>query len=104
MLSFILKRIALAIPTLIAVSFLVFIVARLAPSSPVEIILGEKATPENIARLKKEYGLDKPLLVQYVDYVGGIVLHGDFGRSFARGQQPVSEMIRQDFPVTAQLA
>lgn len=104
MLTFILKRVGLAIPTLIAVSFLVFIVARLAPSGPVEIILGEKATPENVARLKHEYGLDKPLLVQYVDYVVGIVTRGDFGKSFARGQQPVSEMIARDFPVTAQLA
>ncbi len=104
MLNFIVKRIILAIPTLIAVSFLVFMIARLAPSSPVEIILGEKATKENVARLEKEYGLDKPLLVQYVNYVWGIVAHGDFGKSFSRGGQPVSEMIRQDFPVTAQLA
>lgn len=104
MLYFILKRMALAIPTLIAITFLVFMVARLAPAGPVEIILGEKATPEAVARLKHQYGLDKPLLVQYVDYVWNIVAHGDFGRSFARGQQPVSEMIAADFPVTAQLA
>lgn len=104
MLTFILKRIALAIPTLLIVSFLVFMVARLAPSSPVEILLGEKATPEAVARLNKEYGLDKPLLVQYADYVIGLVTRGDFGKSFSRGGQSVTEMIKTDFPVTAQLA
>lgn len=101
---FILKRIGLAIPTLIAISFLVFVVARLAPSSPIEIIAGDKASPERVAEIKKLYGLDKPIPVQYVDYVVGIVTRGDFGKSFARGQQPVSEMIATDFPVTAQLA
>ncbi len=104
MLNIILKRIGLAIPTLIAVSLLVFIVAHLAPSSPVDIIAGEKATLEEKARLAHEYGLDRPLYVQYGSYVWNIVAHGDFGRSFARGQQPVAEMIRNDFPVTAQLA
>ena len=104
MLNFILKRIALAVPTFLAVSFLVFFAARMAPSDPVEILLGERGTPENVARIRKAYGLDKPLLLQYVNYVGGIVLHGDFGKSFSRGGQPVSEMIKEDFPVTAQLA
>ena len=104
MLNFLLKRLALAIPTLLAVSFLVFLAARLAPASPIDIIAGDKATPETKARLAHEYGLDRPFLVQYVDYVGKIVLHGDLGRSFSRDRQPVREMIRQDFPVTAQLA
>lgn len=103
MLSFVLKRLALAIPTLLAVAFLVFIVARLSPSGPVEIMLGEKATPDAIARLKHEYGLDRPLLVQFGSYVWNIVAHGDFGRSFSR-QQAVSEMIATDFPVTRDLA
>lgn len=104
MLNLILKRIGLAIPTLLAVSLLVFIVAHMAPSSPVDIIAGEKATLEEKARLSHEYGLDRPLAVQYTSYIWNIVAHGDFGRSFSRSQQPVSEMIRTDFPVTAQLA
>ncbi len=83
---------------------LVFVVAHLAPSSPVDIIAGEKATPEQKARLAHEYGLDRPLPVQYGSYLWNIVAHGDFGRSFSRSQQPVSEMIKNDFPVTAQLA
>ena len=104
MINLILKRIGLAIPTLLAVSLLVFTIAHLAPSSPVDIIAGEKATPEEKARLAHQYGLDRPLPVQYGSYIWNIVAHGDFGRSFSRSQQPVSEMIRTDFPVTAQLA
>ena len=103
MLTFILKRLALALPTLFVITFVVFVIARLAPSSPIDI-LAEKAAPEVRRQLEHQYGLDKPYLVQYLNYVGGIVLHGDFGKSFARGQQPVTEMIAHDFPVTAQLA
>lgn len=104
MLTFVLKRLALAIPTLFFVSFVVFFVARLAPSGPVEILAGEKATAQDIARLKHEYGLDKPVLIQYASYIWNIAAHGDFGKSFQRTQEPVSAMIARDFPVTAQLA
>src|SRR5579859_1462716 len=104
MLTFILKRLALAVPTIVAITFVVFFVARLAPASPIDIMLGEKANTEARHRLEHAYGLDRPILVQYVSYVTNAVLHADFGRSFERGQQPVSDMIRQDFPVTAQLA
>ena len=104
MLAFIVKRVLLAIPSLLAISFLVFLVARLAPSGPVEIIAGDKATPAVVAQLKHEYGLDKPVFVQYVNYVIGIATHGDLGKSFQRGGQPITEMLRTDFPVTAQLA
>lgn len=104
MLSFVLKRLLLAIPSLLAISFLVFVVARLAPSGPVEIIAGDKASPEVVKQLKHQYGLDKPILVQYADYVWKMVRYGDFGQSFQRGGQSITEMIRTDFPVTAQLA
>lgn len=104
MLAFIVKRVLLAIPSLLAISFLVFLVARLAPSGPVEIIAGDKATPAVVAQLKREYGLDKPVLVQYVNYVVGIATRGDLGKSFQRGGQPIAEMLKNDFPVTAQLA
>ena len=104
MLNFILKRLALAVPTLIAISFLVFIAARLTPADPIDIIAGEKATLETKARLRHEYGLDRPPIVQYGDYVANIVLHGDFGKSFQEGGRSVTELIKTDFPVTAQLA
>ena len=104
MLNFVLRRLALSIPTLLAITFIVFFVARLAPSGPIDIILGDKPNPVAKAQLEKAYGLDKPVLVQYVDYVGNIVLHGDLGRSFQNGQKPVRELIQEFFPVTAQLA
>jgi len=102
MAQFILRRIGLAIPTLLVVTFLVFIAAHMAPSDPVENKLGEKATAEQRAQMRHHYGLDQPLLVQFVRYVGGI-LHGDFGESF-KLEKPVSELIAVKFPITAQLA
>jgi ABC-type dipeptide/oligopeptide/nickel transport system permease component len=104
LLNFILKRLALSIPTLLAITFIVFFIARLAPSSPIDVILGDKPNPEAKARLEKVYGLDKPVVVQYLNYVGNLVLHGDMGRSFQRGQEPVRDLIAKLFPVTAQLA
>jgi len=102
MAQFLLKRIGLAIPTLLVVTFLVFMAVHLAPSDPVENKLGEKATAEQRAAMRKHYGLDQPLMVQFVRYVGGL-LHGDFGESF-KLEKPVSELIAVKFPVTAQLA
>ncbi len=104
MFPFVLKRLLYAIPTLIAISLLVFVVARLAPSGPVEVIAGDKASPARIAEIKALYGLDKPVPVQYLDYVSGIVLHGDFGKSFQNGGEPITALIKRGFPVTAQLA
>lgn len=103
MLTFILKRIGLAIPTLLVVSFLVFIAARLTPSDPVIDKLGEKSTEAQRAQMRHQYGLDRPPAVQYLSYIGGIALHGDFGESF-KLDRPVSELIATKFPVTAQLA
>jgi peptide/nickel transport system permease protein len=102
MAQFLLRRIGLAIPTLLVVTFLVFMAVHMAPSDPVETKLGEKATFEQRAAMRHHYGLDQPLLVQYVRYVGGL-LHGDFGESF-RLEKTVSELIAIKFPVTAQLA
>ena len=103
MFFFILKRIGLAIPTLLIVSLLVFTAAHLAPSDPVETRLGEKATAEQRVKMRHDYGLDLPIPVQYVRYLGG-VLHGDFGLSFSQDGVPVSKLIAEEFPVTAQLA
>ena len=105
MLIFILKRLALAVPTLLVILAVVFWAARLTPSDPVDIIAGEKASLETKANMRHQYGLDQPVGVQFVRYVGGIVTHGDFGRAFKyHDRQPVAQTIAQDFPVTAQLA
>jgi len=104
LLNFVIKRIAFAVPTLLAITFIVFFVARLAPSGPIDIMLGDKPNPLAKAQLEHAYGLDKPVLVQYVDYVGNLVFHGDMGKSFANGQKPVRDLIVEFFPVTVQLA
>src|SRR5258708_37978054 len=102
MAQFLLRRIGLAIPTLLVVTFLVFMAVYMAPSDPVENKLGEKATSEQRAAMRHHYGLDQPLPVQFVRYIGGL-LPGDFGESF-KLELPASELIAVKFPATAQLA
>ena len=103
MLRFIATRTALAIPTLLAISFLVFFAAYLSPADPVDILLGQRAAPEAKARTRHEWGLDRPPLVRYGDYVWGIVSRGDFGRSYMT-REPITEIIKRGFPNTALLA
>lgn len=100
---YILLRLALAVPTLLAISFLVFFAAYLSPSDPVDIIVGERASPELKRRVRVTYGLDRPPLEQYGKYVLKIVTRGDFGRSF-RTREPVVNTIKRGFPNTALLA
>ena len=104
MLRFILGRLALAVPTLLAISFLVFFAGYLSPGDPVDIIAGEKASAETRERVRRAYGLDRPPLERYGNYVGAIVLRGDFGRSYFNNGEPVTAIIRRGFPTTAALA
>jgi len=103
MLRYIATRLALAIPTLLAISFLVFFAAYLSPADPVDIKLGQRAAPEVKARVRHELGLDRPPLVRYGDYVWKIVRYGDFGTSYTTGE-PVTAFVRRSFPNTAVLA
>ncbi|MBC8100990.1 MAG: ABC transporter permease [Cytophagales bacterium] len=103
MIRYIAIRIALALPTLLAISFLVFFAAYLSPADPVDIKLGQRAAPEVKARVRHELGLDRPPFVRYGDYVWGIVSRGDLGTSYSTGE-PVSAFIRRSFPNTAILA
>ena len=80
MARYIAKRILYMIPVLLGVTLLVFFIMHLAPGNVAGMILGENATPEQIAALEHEMGLDRPLLVQYFDYLVGL-LHGDLGRA-----------------------
>ncbi len=102
MLSYIVKRLVLAIPTILGVITLLFFIIRLAPGDPVLYILGDMATPERIAALRKELGLDKPLLVQYIDFMSKAI-RGDFGKSFSNGM-PAMERVLNAFPYTLELA
>jgi peptide/nickel transport system permease protein len=100
---YILGRLALAVPTLLAICALVFFSAYLAPGDPADVIMGEKAAPEAKARLREELGLNRPPLVRFGSYVGGIVTRGDLGNSY-QTREPVKDIIRRGFPNTALLA
>jgi peptide/nickel transport system permease protein len=96
--TFILRRLLLAIPTLIGVTVLTFCLIHIAPGGPALALAGEKATPAQIARITHELGLDKPLQEQYALWVGAL-LHGDLGFSYIR-QAPVLSLISARLPQT----
>ena len=102
MLTFLARRLALAIPTLLGVLVVVFLLLYVAPGDPVQEMVGERADPETIARLRKELRLDEPMLVQFGHYAGG-VLRGDLGRSYITGR-PIIDDITERFPKTLLLA
>jgi ABC-type dipeptide/oligopeptide/nickel transport system permease component len=97
-----LKRILIAIPTIIGALTFIFCAMRILPGDPAVAMLGEAATPEALADIRTILGLDKPLIVQYASYLGGVV-RGDFGRSIATNY-PVTVYIRRMFPYTFLLA
>lgn len=103
MFRFLTTRLLLAVPTLLAISFLVFFASYLSPADPVDILLGQRASPEAKARTRHEWGLDRPPLVRYADYVAGIVTRGDFGRSY-QTREPITQIIGRGFKNTAVLA
>jgi ABC-type dipeptide/oligopeptide/nickel transport system permease component len=102
MLSFVLRRLLLAVPVLLGVSVLVFLILHLTPGNPALVVAGPDAPPEVIREVEKALGLDQPLYVQYGRYLGRI-LRGDFGRSI-RSREPILERLIVTFPVTLTLA
>ncbi len=101
-----LKRIALIIPTVLLVSIIVFTVMRLLPGDPALVILSEgdaTFTQEELADLRKQLGTDRPIVVQYVDWVGGLV-QGDLGTSIWRSGQPVTKLVGDRIFRTLELA
>jgi peptide/nickel transport system permease protein len=99
--TFILRRLGAVVPVLLAVSVLVFLMSHLTPGDPATIMLGENASAADVARLRHQLGLDRPLTVQYGRYLAGVV-RGDLGRSIRSGQ-PVAVEIWERFPPTLQL-
>lgn len=100
--AFLTKRLVAALPTLLGALTVVFLLVRLVPGDPAQAILGEYATPENVASLRESLGLNKPLFTQFTDFVkGGFTL--DFGRSF-QTKQPVTTRILDALPHTLNLA
>ena len=96
------NRVLVAIPTLILVSMMIFGLQKMLPGDPVLAMAGEDQDPQVIAALRQKYHLDRPVPVQYVLWVKGL-LHGDLGTSL-RTNVPVSQLIAQKLPVTLQLA
>lgn len=102
MIRYIARRLLQMVPVLFIVSLIVFSLLHLTPGDPAISMLGEEASPESVAALRNELGLDEPLPVQYVKWLSS-VLQGDLGRSI-RSNQPVSEAIADRLPVTVELA
>lgn len=102
MLSFLGRRVLIAIPTILLISVFVFALQKFLPGDPVLALAGEDRNPEMLAFLREKYRLNDPLYVQYFHWIGNALL-GDLGISL-RTQQPVLELIGQKLPVTVQLA
>ena len=96
------KRFLTIVPVLVGVSLIVFGFIHLIPGDPAVTMLGERATPERVAEIRTQLGLDRPLYVQYLIYVGKIV-RGDLGASILRGD-PVLHDLAKRFPATVELA
>ncbi len=102
MLAFTARRLLETIPVLAGVSVVVFLFLHLIPGDPAMTLLGERANPQNLQRVREQLGLDQPLYVQYGRYVLSL-LHGDLGRSI-RTNRPVLEEARGRFPATIELS
>ena len=98
---FVVRRLLLTVPTLLAMSVFVFLIIRLVPGDPVRTMLGFRATDANVAATRAELGLDRPLLSQYLSFLGGL-LHGDLGTDFV-SKAPLRELLAQRLPVTLEL-
>jgi dipeptide transport system permease protein len=103
MFRFLLRRLALTLPTFLALMFVTFMMIRLVPGDPIEVRRGERGiSPERLAELRHEMGLDQPVWKQFVDYVWGL-LHGDFGVSIIT-KNPILQEFLHLFPATIELS
>ncbi|WP_417248257.1 ABC transporter permease [Celeribacter sp.] len=100
--SYILKRLISAVPVLFGITVIVFLIMSMIPGDPATAILGSYATPENVEKLNRDLGLDKPLVQRYFIWLGNM-LTGDFGRSFSLNR-PVLDEILERFNATLILA
>lgn len=101
MTSYIIRRLLAAIPTVLLVITVVFILVRVAPGDPATAALGGHGSKQAIQELRKHMGLNKPLWVQYFDYLNGLI-HGDLGKSLV-SKQPVNSMVGSALPYTLEL-
>ncbi len=102
MIGYVVRRVLRAITTLLGTTLIIFVLVRVVPANPAVTIAGPKADPETLAAIRKDLGLDDPLVVQYGRYVGRLV-RGDLGRSYMTGRR-VTDVIVERLPATAWLA
>jgi dipeptide transport system permease protein len=103
MFGFLWRRLALTIPTFVALMFLTFVAIRMVPGDPVEVRVGERGiSAERLAMFRHELGLDQPVWKQFLHYADGVV-HGDFGTSLATNQKVLTEFTAL-FPATLELS
>jgi ABC-type dipeptide/oligopeptide/nickel transport system permease component len=101
MLIFVVRRLLLTIPVLLGVLLVVMLTLDLIPGDPVALMLGDAATPESVANFRDHLGLDQPLVVRYLRYLGQVV-SGDLGRSIQQNR-PVVDELAEAWPATLQL-
>ncbi|THD75378.1 MAG: ABC transporter permease [Bradyrhizobium sp.] len=101
MFGFVARRLLYLVPVLVAVSLLTFLIASLLPGDLAYVILGDQATPDKVAALRHDMGLDQPIWWRYLSWLGH-VLEGDFGRSFRTGQT-VLQAVSERLPVSLEL-
>ena len=100
-LRFVIRRTAIMLPVLAAMSVFVFLIIRLVPGDPVRTMLGFRANEENIATIRAQLGLDEPLIEQYLDWIGGVI-RLDLGQDFI-SNVPITTLLAERLPVTLQL-
>jgi ABC-type dipeptide/oligopeptide/nickel transport system permease component len=101
MIAYVIRRLLLLVPVALFVSFITFMLIHLVPGDPARVLLGEDSTPEAVAALHQQLGLDRPLYEQYALWLNQAI-HGNLGQSIQL-HQPVLEAITQRLPVTVEL-
>lgn len=100
--QYVVKRLLIGVILIICVSFLVFSMLYMMPGTPVMLMAGEGASLERLEEIEKEYGLDRPLIIQYGDWLYGVLVEQDFGISFKYGV-PVWDLVKERIPVSLRL-
>lgn len=102
MIRYVAKRLLMLIPIIVGITFIVFFILSLTPGNPARMILGANATPAQVEAMREQMGLNDPVIIRYIKYMGG-VMRGDFGTSWST-REPVFQMVFARFPYTFQLA
>ena len=103
MLRFVVRRLLLLVPILLGLSILVFVWVRALPGDPASALLGERATEQSIEEVREQYGLDRPVWVQYLAYMRLVIVDRNLGTSI-QSRRPITEEISRRFPATIELA